>query len=180
MAVYMVGQEPQEHLALVIGSIQDTDDVLVRVHSECLTGDLFGAENCDCGEQLERSLQLISAAGCGMLIYLRQEGRGIGLVNKLRAINLMNQGYDTVDASIQLGLPVDSRDYTIAAKILHSWNVRSIQLITNNPEKMQQLASCGIKINQRIELTPLPTIHNQAYLATKQHRMGHLYILESL
>lgn len=180
MFVYTFGHDTNEHVALVMGSIKHEADVLVRVHSECMTGDIFGAANCDCGEQLQSSLQMIADVGTGILLYLRQEGRGVGLVNKLRAVNLMNEGYDTVTANLHLDLPIDSRDYAVAASILQQWQIQSIHLITNNPVKIAQLTAYGVTINKRIAINPTPTIHNQAYLTTKRTCMGHLYDLDAL
>jgi 3,4-dihydroxy 2-butanone 4-phosphate synthase / GTP cyclohydrolase II len=145
---------------------------LVRVHSECITGDLFGSLKCDCGEQLHQSLHAISREG-GVLIYLRQEGRGIGLANKLKAYALQEQGFDTVEANRQLGLPVDSRDYEVAFEILKYLGIERIRLLTNNPEKIAALSGYGVVIEERISLESLPTEENLSYLKTKQEKLGH-------
>jgi 3,4-dihydroxy 2-butanone 4-phosphate synthase/GTP cyclohydrolase II len=165
-----------EHLALVMGDPADApaDGLLVRVHSECLTGDLFGSHRCDCGAQLDRSLELISRAGRGVLIYLRgQEGRGIGLGHKLRAYALQEQGHDTVDANLALGLPVDSREYGIGAQMLSDLGVRRMRLITNNPAKYGGLDGYDIEITGRYSLPTTVTAHNVEYLRAKRDRLGH-------
>jgi 3,4-dihydroxy 2-butanone 4-phosphate synthase/GTP cyclohydrolase II len=163
-----------EHLALVLGDVAGNDGVLVRVHSECLTGDLLGSLRCDCGTQLERSLEAISVAGRGVLVYLRgHEGRGIGLGHKLRAYALQESGYDTVDANLGLGLPVDSREYGVGAQILVDLGVRSIRLITNNPQKYTGLSGYDLEILERVSLPTVITPQNLEYLRTKRDRMGH-------
>lgn len=164
-----------EHLALVLGEIGDGEDVLVRVHSECLTGDVFDSLRCDCGSQLELALTEISKVGRGVVVYLRgQEGRGIGLSHKLRAYSLQDEGFDTVDANLELGLPVDSREYGIGANILTDLGVVSMCLLTNNPGKYGGLAGHGIRITSRRSLHTVPTEHNIGYLRTKAARLGHL------
>ena len=165
-----------EHIALVAGDVADDDgqDVLVRVHSECLTGDIFGSRRCDCGEQLSTSLDLIAEAGRGVLVYLRgQEGRGIGLVPKLRAYNLQDEGLDTVDANTAQGLPVDTREYSAAAQILTDLGVNSVALMSNNPEKRLGLERHGIPVVRRIPVELPSNPENEAYLRTKRDRMGH-------
>ena len=165
-----------EHIALVAGDVADDDgqDVLVRVHSECLTGDIFGSRRCDCGEQLSTSLDLIAEAGRGVLVYLRgQEGRGIGLVPKLRAYNLQDEGLDTVDANTAQGLPVDTREYSAAAQILTDLGVNSVALMSNNPEKRLGLERHGIPVVRRIPVEMPSNPENEAYLRTKRDRMGH-------
>ncbi|MGO1465933.1 MAG: bifunctional 3,4-dihydroxy-2-butanone-4-phosphate synthase/GTP cyclohydrolase II [Candidatus Corynebacterium faecigallinarum] len=165
-----------EHIALVAGGVADDDgqDVLVRVHSECLTGDIFGSRRCDCGEQLSTSLDLIAEAGRGVLVYLRgQEGRGIGLVPKLRAYNLQDEGLDTVDANTAQGLPVDTREYSAAAQILTDLGVNSVALMSNNPEKRLGLERHGIPVVRRIPVELPSNPENEAYLRTKRDRMGH-------
>ncbi|HNB51989.1 MAG TPA: GTP cyclohydrolase II, partial [Anaerolineales bacterium] len=147
---------------------------LVRVHSECFTGDVLGSMRCDCGEQLQRSMEMIAQAGRGVILYLRQEGRGIGLLNKLRAYNLQDQGYDTVEANLLLGHQADEREYTVAAEILRDLNVQSIRLLTNNPEKINALETLGIPILGRVSLTPEVNPENARYLHTKIVRMNHL------
>ncbi|XP_027345491.1 bifunctional riboflavin biosynthesis protein RIBA 1, chloroplastic-like isoform X1 [Abrus precatorius] len=168
-----------EHIAMVKGDIGDGHDVLVRVHSECLTGDIFGSARCDCGSQLALAMQQIEAAGRGVLVYLRgHEGRGIGLGHKLRAYNLQDDGRDTVEANEELGLPVDSREYGIGAQILRDLGVRSMKLMTNNPAKYVGLKGYGLTISGRIPLISLITKENRKYLETKRVKMGHMYGLE--
>ncbi|CAL5213610.1 unnamed protein product [Lathyrus oleraceus] len=168
-----------EHIAMVKGDIGDGCDVLVRVHSECLTGDIFGSARCDCGNQLALAMQQIEAAGRGVLVYLRgHEGRGIGLGHKLRAYNLQDEGRDTVEANEELGLPVDSREYGIGAQILRDLGVRSMKLMTNNPAKYVGLKGYGLSISGRIPLLSLITKENRRYLETKRLKMGHAYGLE--
>jgi 3,4-dihydroxy 2-butanone 4-phosphate synthase / GTP cyclohydrolase II len=163
-----------EHLALVAGEIGDGADVLVRVHSECETGDIFGSLRCDCGPQLQAALKAIGEAGRGILVYMHgHEGRGIGLGNKLKAYELQDQGLDTIDANLAQGLPVDSRDYGTGAQILFDLGVRSMKLLTNNPAKRAGLVGFGLEIVERIPLQITPNKHNKSYLATKQDRMGH-------
>ena len=164
-----------EHLALVYGDLSEDDgeDVLARVHSECLTGDVFGSQRCDCGEQLDAAMARIAERGRGVVIYLRgQEGRGIGLLSKLRAYELQDGGADTVDANLELGLPVDAREYSVAAQLLDDLGVRSVRLLTNNPAKVDALAAHGFGVT-RVPLPPLTTPHNLRYLATKRDRLGH-------
>ncbi|MHB8692209.1 MAG: bifunctional 3,4-dihydroxy-2-butanone-4-phosphate synthase/GTP cyclohydrolase II [Solirubrobacteraceae bacterium] len=164
-----------EHAALVFGDISDGERVLVRVHSECLTGDVFGSQRCDCGLQLSTAQELIAAEGCGIVVYLRgQEGRGIGLGHKLRAYTLQDDGLDTVDANLALELPVDSREYGIGAQILADLGVRSLRLLTNNPAKYRGLTGYGLRIVERVPLVTTPTATNAAYLETKRKRLGHL------
>jgi len=164
----------KEHLAFVMGSVSDADNVLVRIHSECFTGDVLGSRRCDCGEQLDRSLQLIASQGAGVLVYLRQEGRGIGLLQKMRAYNLQDQGYDTVDANLLLGHGADERDYSLAVRILEELGVKSIRLMTKNPLKIQALESEGMLVKARIPLEAAVNADNQGYLLTKVRRMDHL------
>jgi GTP cyclohydrolase II len=164
----------KEHLAFVMGDVGGRENVLLRVHSECFTGDVFGSLRCDCGEQLDRALQMIAHAKRGVVLYLRQEGRGIGLPDKLRAYNLQDQGYDTVEANLKLGHQADERDYTMAALMIRDLGIRSINLITNNPKKISELRGLGISVRNRtpIEVTAGP--ENLAYLRTKVKRMNHL------
>ena len=165
----------EENIALVLGDIADVDSPLVRVHSECLTGDLMGSLRCDCGSQFQTSLEMIGEEGVGIFIYLRgHEGRGIGLGKKLRAYNLQDQGLDTVDANLEQGLPVDSRDYYFAAKILQDLGVKKIRLLTNNPKKKSELEDEGIDIVLRVPLETAPTEENKRYLETKKTRLGHI------
>ncbi|MEU9881577.1 bifunctional 3,4-dihydroxy-2-butanone-4-phosphate synthase/GTP cyclohydrolase II [Streptomyces phaeochromogenes] len=163
-----------EHVALVHGEIGDGEDVLVRVHSECLTGDIFHSLRCDCGPQLEASLERIQAEGRGIVVYLRgHEGRGIGLLSKLRAYELQEQGHDTLDANLELGLPADARDYAAGAQILEDLGVRSLRLMTNNPEKTDALVRHGLKVIHREPMPVQAGEHNLRYLRTKRDRMGH-------
>lgn len=164
----------QEHVALVVGAVDDGTPVYVRLHSECLTGDIFGSSRCDCGEQLEQSLRFLQQQGRGVLLYLRQEGRGIGLTNKIRAYALQDQGLDTVDANLALGLPEDMRDYTDAALMLADLGIDHICLLTNNPAKIEGLEHHGIRVEQRIPVETPPNPQNLRYLETKTVRMGHI------
>lgn len=162
------------HVALVKGEIAEGEDVLCRVHSECLTGDTFGSLRCDCGQQLAAALAQIEQEGRGILLYMRQEGRGIGLINKLRAYELQEQGLDTLEANLALGFDGDEREYYIGAQILRELGVKSIRLLTNNPDKVYQLSEFGLKITQRVPLQMDATEHDLMYLKTKQTRMGHI------
>jgi len=164
----------EEHIALVIGEITPDEPVLVRVHSQCLTGDVFASARCDCGAQLETALERIAAEKRGVLLYLLQEGRGIGLVNKLRAYELQDAGADTVEANQKLGFPADQRDYGIGAQILRDLGVRRMRLMTNNPSKYVALAGYGLEIVERIPLEVPPTEHTRKYLEAKKRKMGHL------
>ncbi len=169
--------EKKEYIALFKGELKGKENVLVRLHSECLTGDVFGSKRCDCGEQLHKSLESINEKGEGLLIYLRQEGRGIGIYNKLKAYNLQDQGYDTVEANHILGFEDDLRDFAVAAQIIKNFEIESINILTNNPKKIESLKKYGIKIKDRIEAETIPTEENKKYLETKRDKMGH-YILE--
>ena len=164
-----------EHVAFVRGTIVGSENVLVRVHSECLTGDVIGSLRCDCGPQLDAAMALIAEEGTGVVVYLRgQEGRGIGLGHKLRAYELQDLGHDTVDANIALGLPVDSRDYGVGAQILSDLGVTTLRLLTNNPAKYSGLASYGLEITARVSIEIEPNPENARYLETKRERMGHV------
>lgn len=176
MTVFSNWIDDSEHFALVKTPQIANQVPLVRIHSECITGDVFGSCKCDCGSQLEESMRLISQEG-GVLIYLRQEGRGIGLANKLKAYALQEQGFDTVDANKQLGLPVDGRNYAVAFQILKYFGIEVLKLLTNNPHKVHDIEKYGIKISQRIALSMLATDENRYYLQTKKEKMGHLISL---
>jgi 3,4-dihydroxy 2-butanone 4-phosphate synthase/GTP cyclohydrolase II len=165
----------QEHLAIVMGSVDDGSPVIVRVHSECITGDVFGSKRCDCGPQLERAMQQIAQEGRGIVLYLRQEGRGIGLVNKLRAYALQDLGFDTVEANQHLGFSADERSYQVAAEMLSALGVQSVRLLTNNPRKVTGLAEWGIDVVERIPIEIISNAENSRYLQTKQHKLGHLF-----
>jgi GTP cyclohydrolase II len=167
--------ERKEHVALALGAIDDGEAVLVRVHSECLTGDVFGSSRCDCGEQLADSLRLLQEQGRGVLLYLRQEGRGIGLANKISAYALQERGLDTVEANLALGLPEDGRDYRVAAEMLFELGVRRARLLTNNPAKVEGLERHGLEVVERVPLGITPNPSNLGYLRTKREKMGHLF-----
>ncbi len=172
MDTFRYGDDPVPHLALVVGNPGGDETPLVRVHSECATGELFGSLRCDCAAQLDESLQRIQAAGCGILVYLRQEGRGIGIENKLKAYALQDQGLDTVEANIALGLPVDARSFDAAVAYLKYKGVTRCQLLTNNPEKEQALRDGGIDVT-RVPLKTPGQAHSHPYLEAKRLRLGH-------
>lgn len=177
MTVFANSLDKAEHFALVKEPVVSNKLPLVRIHSECITGDVFGSCKCDCGTQLKHSLELLSEEG-GILLYLRQEGRGIGLANKLKAYALQDQGYDTVEANLELGLPADSRDYAIAYQILKHFGIKALRLLTNNPRKIESLEKYGLIISERIPLTVTPSHANRDYLKTKQVKLGHLLAIE--
>ena len=174
MVAYSTNVDSATHVALVKGDISPDKAVLVRVHSECMTGDLFHSQRCDCGQQMASALQKIEEEGSGVFLYMRQEGRGIGLVNKMKAYRLQDEGADTVEANEQLGFPADLRDYGIGAQILRDLGVRRMRLMTNNPRKIVGLESYGLVIDERVPLQIEPTLANAKYLQTKKARMGHL------
>jgi 3,4-dihydroxy 2-butanone 4-phosphate synthase/GTP cyclohydrolase II len=166
--------DDKHHVAMVKGQVAGEDDVLVRVHSECLTGDVFHSLRCDCGQQLEDALLRIEQEGRGVLLYLAQEGRGIGLLNKLKAYKLQEQGLDTVDANLELGMPADLRDYGIGAQILVDLGLTSLRLLTNNPKKIVGLEGYGLTVSDQVPIEAPPGVHNADYLRAKAQRMGHL------
>ncbi len=165
--------DDKHHVAMVKGDVDGAKDVLVRVHSECLTGDVFHSLRCDCGEQLEAAMAMIEQEGRGVLLYLSQEGRGIGLLNKLRAYKLQEEGFDTVDANLQLGLPADLRDYGIGAQILVDLGLTSIRILTNNPKKIHGLEGYGLSVAEQVPIQSIPNPHNEDYLKAKRDKMGH-------
>jgi 3,4-dihydroxy 2-butanone 4-phosphate synthase/GTP cyclohydrolase II len=179
LCIYYDEPADKEHLALILGDVAGQEHVLTRLHSECFTGDVLGSLRCDCGPQLRRAMELISQAGRGIVLYLRQEGRGIGLRDKLRAYNLQDQGYDTVEANLMLGHQADARDYGAAAVMLQDLGAKSIRLMTNNPDKIESLQRLGIAVSQRVALETAVHQENYAYLQTKVNRMRHLLDLET-
>ena len=178
MIAYRNDVDSHEHVAMVRGEVEGVENVMVRMHSECLTGDVFHSLRCDCGEQLDSAMRQIEAEGCGVIVYLRQEGRGIGLVHKLRAYNLQDQGMDTVEANEALGFRADLRDYGIGAQILLDLGLSSVRLLTNNPKKIIGMDGYGLSVAEQIPLAVRPNPHNTTYLRTKRDRMGHLFPID--
>lgn len=174
LCYYSNSLDEKEHLAFYTGDVEKAEDPLVRVHSECFTGEVLGSLRCDCGEQLNRALQMIAEEGAGVLVYLRQEGRGIGLLDKMRAYNLQDEGHDTVDANLLLGHQPDEREYSLAARILEDLGVQSVRLLTNNPAKISALEAEGIPVTGRVPLEGKVTPYNKSYLVAKAERMDHL------
>jgi 3,4-dihydroxy 2-butanone 4-phosphate synthase/GTP cyclohydrolase II len=172
--LYQSKVDGQHHLALVRGNVAGKQNVLVRVHSECLTGDVFGSRRCDCGPQLHQAMRQIAAAGGGVLVYMRQEGRGIGLAAKIKAYKLQEQGYDTVEANQKLGFDMDLREYGLGAQIMADLGLKTIRLLTNNPRKVVGLEGYGLKIVEQLPIRIKPNPHNARYLRTKRDKLGHL------
>ena len=172
--LYRSKVDGQHHLALVRGEIAGRKNVLVRVHSECLTGDVFGSRRCDCGPQLHQAMRQVAESGSGVILYMRQEGRGIGLAPKIKAYKLQEQGYDTVEANEKLGYGMDLREYGLGAQILVDLGLKTIRLLTNNPKKVVGLAGYGLKIVQQVPIKVKPNPHNEKYLKTKREKLGHL------
>jgi 3,4-dihydroxy 2-butanone 4-phosphate synthase/GTP cyclohydrolase II len=172
--LYRTNPDGQHHLALVRGDVRGSKNVLVRVHSECLTGDVFGSKRCDCGPQLHQAMRQISEAGCGVIVYMRQEGRGIGLPAKIQAYKLQERGFDTVEANLKLGYPMDLREYGLGAQILTDLGLRTIRLLTNNPKKLVGLEGYGLEIVEQVPIRAKTNPHNAKYLKTKREKMGHL------
>lgn len=173
--IYKSRVDGLEHIALIKGDVSERENVLVRVHSECLTGDVFCSERCDCGEQLHAAMQMIADEDCGMIVYMRQEGRGIGLGNKIHAYRLQDEGADTVEANERLGFPADLRDYGIGVQILLDQKVKSIRLLTNNPQKIVGLSGFGLVVKERVPLIIPSKEHNKHYLMTKKQKLGHMF-----
>ncbi len=178
LMLFTSNTDDKQHLALVKGNVGDGENILVRIHSECFTGEVLGSRRCDCGEQLEQAMRMIARARCGAILYLRQEGRGIGLLDKLRAYNLQDEGLDTVEANLRLGHRADERDYTVAALMIRNLGIRSINLITNNPQKIHQMRELDVQVNRRTPIEIRPHPENLNYLLTKVRRMNHMLKLD--
>ena len=172
--LYRSNTDGQHHLALVKGDVSAKKNVLVRVHSECLTGDVFGSSRCDCGPQLHQAMRQVSEAGMGVIVYMRQEGRGIGLASKIQAYKLQERGYDTVEANLKLGFKMDLREYGLGAQILVDLGLKTIRLLTNNPKKVVGLEGYGLEIVEQVPIRVPPNSHNAKYLRTKREKLGHL------
>jgi len=179
MVAYTQITTGEQHLALVKGSWEEDEPILVRVHSSCITGDIFGSCRCDCGSQLHKAMEMIEMEGKGVIIYMNQEGRGIGLINKLHAYNLQENGLDTVDANLQLGFPMDQRDYGIGAQILRSLGIKKMKLMSNNPTKRSGLIGYGLEVISNVPIEIQSNIHNELYLKTKRDKMGHTIMKNS-
>ena len=179
MVAYSQITTGEQHLALIKGSWEEDEPVLVRVHSSCITGDIFGSCRCDCGAQLHKAMEMIEKEGKGVIIYMNQEGRGIGLINKLHAYNLQENGLDTVDANLQLGFPMDQRDYGIGAQMLRSLGIKKMKLMSNNPTKRSGLIGYGLEVVSNIPIEIKSNIHNELYLKTKRDKMGHTIMKNS-
>lgn len=164
----------QEHLVLIKGEWEKEETILVRIHSSCATGDIFGSSRCDCGDQLHQSVAMVEKEGRGVIVYLNQEGRGIGLCNKIHAYKLQDEGMDTIEANIALGFNPDEREYIVGANILHDLNVQNIKLITNNPDKIKAMKEYGFNVVENVPIIIPPNKYNQSYLETKKNKMGHL------
>jgi GTP cyclohydrolase II len=173
IAAFWNNRDQKEHVAIMHGNVFGRDQVLTRIHSECLTGDALGSLRCDCRDQLEAGMRRVAREECGLVLYLRQEGRGIGLINKIRAYELQDRGLDTVEANLALGFRDDEREYSIAAHMLHSLKVRSVKLLTNNPRKVNDLTALGVKVAARLPHVIPPNDYNRFYLETKASRSGH-------
>jgi GTP cyclohydrolase II len=174
LSTVYVDKQGREHMTISLHDDTTTEAPLVRLHSECLTGDVFGSRRCDCGEQLDMALKRIAEKGHGVLLYLRQEGRGIGLANKIKAYELQDDGMDTVEANVHLGFPADARDYEIAADMLSIEGIKSVKLMTNNPKKIAALEEYGIEVEQRMEIIALHDEEREGYISTKVNKMGHM------
>jgi 3,4-dihydroxy 2-butanone 4-phosphate synthase/GTP cyclohydrolase II len=170
----------EEFVALVKGEIEPETPTLVRIHSQCLTGDVFHSLKCDCGPQLERAMELVQTEGSGVIVYQQQEGRGIGLINKIRAYSLQDQGADTIEANVQLGFAIDARDYTQCAEILKLLGLRRVRLMSNNPDKLRALQKAGLEVVERVPLEVKPHKNAEKYLMTKKEKMGHLLRLNEI
>jgi len=178
MVAYTQLDTGENHLALIKGTWEQDEPVLVRVHSSCVTGDIFGSCRCDCGPQLHKAMEIIEKEGKGVVLYMNQEGRGIGLINKLKAYSLQENGFDTVDANLQLGFKMDQRDYGIGAQILRSLNISKMRLMTNNPKKRAGLVGYGLQVVENVPMEIVPNKHNEKYLQTKRDKMGHTILLD--